>query len=156
MIIGQPTSVLPAPLSYEPHDRGGTHFQPTHTIVCSDTPESVESQVRNWETGDIEYMLLTPASCRGFDHDNNSMTPLQYNDREVVFTLSPDHRFYAVTNTPVSYTRLHDAQTGETLAELNIVGYMLDFNPDSTILSTSGQWKTATWQIEDLLPDSTH
>lgn len=151
MIVGQPTSVLPAPLSYEPHDRGGTHFHPTHTIVCSDTPESVESQIRNWETGDIEYMLLTPASCRGFDHDNNSMTPLRYNDREVVFALSPDQRFYAVTDTPEAYTRLQDAQTGETLAELNIVGYMLAFSPENEMLYTSGAWTTAEWKIEDLI-----
>lgn len=151
--VGSASSVLPAPLYYQWGQRGLNILIPTHELICSEMPPFLSYNVRNLTTGLMDYLMPVEEPCRMRDDRNpNTRTYYQPYTPPVVFALSPNYLFYAITeDTYPKYTRVHDAITGERLAMLNFEGQSLAFSPDSTILYTDGRFANAAWSIEDLI-----
>lgn len=142
---GQPDSVLPTPIYYEWTEREyagpGIFVGVTHRLVC-DTSMAFRNQVQSIQTNEIDFVLPVAEGCSEYSHDP-----------EVVFALSPNQEYYAMTrglsNDP--YTSLYIAETGERVAKLNFEGIHLSFSDDSSLLYTRGRFADAAWRIEDLI-----
>jgi hypothetical protein len=151
---GSAISVLPEPQSIE----FTAEYHPaysTHKLICSQNENPPRwLEVRNRETGQVDFELPNGGACVEIGA-NGAVRVLS--DEEVVFALSPDGRYYALTvglYFPEGYTSLYDAETGERITTLNFYGIELSFSDDSRTLTTVGRYATATWDIETLIANS--
>ena len=144
---GQDYSVLPAPdvLNFDnnEYDFGLATFTllVTHEITCESGQDP--AQVKDLETGDIVFTLPNRQHCG--EPENGVIPPLL-----VIFAVSPDHQYYAITNNS-EFTALYHADTGNLIARFNFYGIRLAFSEDSTQLITSGRFAEATWDIQRLI-----
>jgi hypothetical protein len=118
----------------------------THEIAC-DTETNKMSLVQNINTGEIDFVLPGVPSC---STPSQSGPEQGYPTRQIVFSLSSDQHYYAITDN-TEYTSLYDAETGARIAMLNFYGFELAFSEDSRTLITTGHYATATWEIQELV-----
>jgi hypothetical protein len=155
---GRSTSLLPEPESIDYRtgfaaENDGLTFiledVATHVLMCNleSQPRSM-TLVQNETTGEIDFILPSGEACN-FIQEGEAYVPEM---RAIFFALSPDNRYYAITNQigNTEYTSLFDAQTGELIATLNIYGIRLEFSDDSVTLITWGRYAIATWDILDM------
>jgi WD40 repeat protein len=146
---GHLDSVLTAPLQYI---REGRKFEEyylrSHILRCSDEavyPRLLQD-VENHDTGVLEFVLPDAGPCLFFEGE--------LYEPVVSFALSPDRRFYAMTQNydgqrqDYGYTAIYDAHTGERVEILNFVGFYLEFSPDGSRLYTYGRYADAVWDVE--------
>jgi hypothetical protein len=156
---GRPTPVLPSPVTMDYSHRywdQGWYTLPdvaTHQLVCS---HSVlphvwnRSLLRNIDTSEVEFVISSPDVCAGATRGYSETI---YPAELLVFSLSPDGRYYAITDDS-EYTSLYDAETGERIAMLNFNGLQLSFSEDSRTLTTVGRFAIATWDVDTLVAES--
>jgi hypothetical protein len=158
---GRPTSVLPSPQAMDYYHVAHTesaysYFRrlpdvATHELVCNmDVSPPVLSLVRNQSTGEVDFVIPNGGSC---GEPVQFEPELIFPTKPVVFALSPDGQYYAITD-GTEYTSLYDAETGERIATLNFFGIELSFSQDSRHLITAGRFATATWDVETLVAES--
>lgn len=146
---GQSESVLMQPSYYFDFDgyvASSATDNGKHTLDCN-TDEVPYSRVlvRNRETGEIDFILQDGELCEQVIENINYEA--QYH---VVFALSPDEQYYAITQNN-SFTTVHYAETGEQIATLNIEGGHLRFSEDSQTLFTSGYTRSSAWDMQEMI-----
>lgn len=151
---GSLTSVLPTPDSVD-YDNGYlewgysvgiTEANFTHRLGCDNEDTWLLNQVKDAETGELDFVLPGQPRCDNYDRLDEDY---YFTNIPIIFALSPDENYYAITEER-GYTSLYDAQTGEHIATLNIFGIKLAFSEDSRYLITTGRYLEATWDIAEL------
>lgn len=141
---GAPTSVLPTPISLDFERKGFERdyayavlgHLATHEMMCED------GAIREIASSEIVFVLPDDSLC-GKSEDAEA-------NRPVMFALSPDKRYFAITDDS-GFTSLYDAKTGEHIVRLNFLGLEILFSEDSQRLITDSRRATATWDIQNLV-----
>jgi hypothetical protein len=140
---GRTTSVLPDPTYFFEVEGYGSPVvirSGQHTLDCNTNVwPPLKQLVRSIETEEVVYVLPIAEPC-----DETEITD------QIVFTLSPNELYYAIT-TYREYTSVHNAETGERIATLNIRGNKLEFSDDSQTLIVTANLRGAAWDMQTLI-----
>jgi len=141
--IGHANSVLPAPLSitYTNNSRYGGALLLNgypYWLDC-DRQTQQQNQVVNVATDTLEFTLPSAERCSA-----------ETFSQDVVFALSPNHAYYAITDTS-RLTTLYAAEDGRIITRLNFFGEQLTFSDDSRFLTTISTTANAVWDVEQLM-----